>query len=271
MTVLERSPTNQAVFAGVRTDADRTAAARVNAIDLADAADVDAERPAPKRARLPSGHREVGAPLPTVDAKVKAEPDTVAAAWPALFHCIRRQPFDAAEYTKLIQRYLEPRKIALPDREQQTRRVVTVRSRGAVDGPPAIEQFALLAQAVRRHKAAGEDEAVLYHLRCLAQWQRQYQPRGVAVPAIVSGATEEGDHDVIEAFDLTGEDEEQTAAIDVERWIAECWVERAVKAEPGAAVGGGGGSSPGRCGEGRAGGGGRGCGECGVASSVQLH
>jgi hypothetical protein len=84
-----------------------------------------------------------------------------------------------------------------------------------------------------RHKAAGEDEAVLYHLRCLAQWQTRYQPRGVVAPAIVSGGAAGGeDYDVVEAFDLTKEDEEEAAAVDVERWIAECWVERVVKAEP---------------------------------------
>jgi hypothetical protein len=175
---------------------------------------------------------------------VKAEPDAVAAAWPELFHRIRRQPFDAAEHAALVARYLEPRKIALPDRELQTRRGVTVRSRGVSDGPPAVEHFPKLAPVVWRHNAAGDDEAVLFHLRCLAQWQTRYQPRGVVAPSIVGGAAASGEDDVMEAFDLTGEDEEQTAEIDVERWIAECWVERVVKAEPGATVGGGAAARP---------------------------
>jgi hypothetical protein len=80
---------------------------------------------------------------------------------------------------------------------------------------------------------------------CLAQWQSQYQPQGVIAPASVSGDAEEGGRGgVLEFFDLSDKDEEQTAEIDVERWIAECWVERVVKAEPGAAVGGGAAARP---------------------------
>jgi hypothetical protein len=232
----------------VRTAADRAAAARAGAIELDgdEAAGAAAELPAPKRARHGTAAAAAAPPGPPAGAEavVEAEPDAVAAAWPALFHQIRRQPFDQAEHDALAQRYLAPRKIPQPDRETVTRRGVTVSSRGDADGPPAIEQFGELAQTVRRHKAAGEDEAVLYHLRCLAEWQSRYQPRGVVAPSIVSAAAAGGEDDVVEAFDLTGEDEEQTAEIDVERWIAECWVERVVKADPDAAVGGGAAARP---------------------------
>jgi hypothetical protein len=60
----------------------------------------------------------------------------------------------------------------------------------------------------------------------------------------VGGAAAGGEADVVEAFDLTGKDEEEIAEIDVERWIAEYWVERVVKTETGAAVGGGAAAPP---------------------------
>ena len=115
------------VVAGVRTAADRDKAARAGAIELGDvdeAAGADAELPAPKRARHGTAAAAAAPPGPPAGAEavVEAESDAVAAAWPALFHQIRRQPFDQAEHDALVKRYMKPQQVALPERQFRPRR-----------------------------------------------------------------------------------------------------------------------------------------------------